>query len=164
MVRKRGRPTRAETENTPPTDETVKKLAPNPLLELSVDLQEAAASIDRAYHRLCARLMSRASNMERTVLGKEAEPNRSDLILILMYQEWIRRAFKMKMPTEQLIDMIVEGHNPTDVDRRCHWAPGSARTHLTASLNLYLKTAVPLDARGRNLEQRLAQTGDHLAA
>lgn len=164
MARKSGRPTKAESENTPPTVETEAKLVPNVLLAMSADLQNAAICISTAFHVLCASQLAKASSFEKTITGSPREFSRTDLLLILRYQAWMRRAFKRGLPTAELIDMIFDGNHPDSIDLRCKWSPGTAHDWLVRGLEMYLKTEIAPDAKGRNTEQRLAQTGDSRAA
>lgn len=126
---------------------------------LAPELREAAAAIDRAYCRLCAKLLSRAASVERADgTGRESEYGRGDLVLILRYQAWMRTAAARKLPTDALIDMIIDGDPPQICDWRYRRKPGSHAKMLEAGLRLYLQIDLP------DLERRLAQTGDQKVA
>lgn len=175
--RKRGRPEKRARSLAEPipiveidgTDETKAKLPYDAdfMNKLPEQMYEAAASINRAYHRLVGRLMCRASKPEKTILGKLAEDQRTDVILNLRYMTWNRKAYQQGYDMDALTGMICDHHAPSTYDALRDRERGHHVRQLMSALALYTETEIPAykDNRGvyLTLEARLAQTGDHRA-
>ncbi len=131
-----------EAKLDPGTHETALKLIPDHIKSLRQEHQEAAAAINRAYSIVCAKALSRAANFEpRTSPSKEAplNPESKKAKLLNAWWVWQRDMKRRQLKISPIIDMIVDGMAPWEVDRRRGWLPGLAAMRLLEALETYLR-------------------------
>jgi hypothetical protein len=133
-------PTKAKPDGGTP--ETATKLMPDHIKSLREDLHQAAIAIDAAYCIVCAKARSKASNYEpRTSPSKEGDlaPDSRKAKLLNAWWEWQKEMTARKLKIGPIMDMVVDGMPPWEVDRRRGWLPGLSANRLLEALELYCR-------------------------
>src|SRR5258707_1233327 len=121
------------------THETAVKLIPDHIKSLRTELHQAAIAIDKAFCIGCAKGLSKASNCEpRTSPSKEADlkPETKKARLMDAYWKWQKEMTQRNLKISPIIDMVVDGTPPWEVDRRRGWLPGLSAGKLLEALEL----------------------------
>lgn len=134
-----------------PTEETVRKLTPDPLKYyeekkiLTVHQVRAAHAIRRAYQLITLDTGPRVSTFEqfisrRTPTGPAHETDH-EIHLKDRYAGWVDRMSDERLMVGPVLDMVVEEMSLAATDRKWRHRKGWARDHLREALDIYLEGA-----------------------
>lgn len=140
MTRKRGHAQGAIAERCAATPETMVKARPDHLRSLSNEHQGAARDIHEAFRLKVGPLLSRAQNVERQARGRERVKARH-ILLIKRYDAWTAEMTRRRLPLDAVIDMVVDGMAPYEVDARRLWVINTSAQYLIEGLDLYDRLA-----------------------
>lgn len=138
--RKRGHAQGAAADRSPATPETLVKSRPDHLRSLSNEHQDAARDIHEAWRLKVSPLLSRAQNVERQARGRVRVKARH-ILLLKRYDAWTSEMTRRRLALDAVIDMVVDGSPPYEVDARRMWGLGVAAERLIEGLDLYRRLA-----------------------